>query len=98
HALAGDDRHIQARITLHDGHHVVLDIRLTMPPLAVWLPVVLCVQLVLLVLCAWMAVRLAVRPLTQLAQAADTLDPNNTRPHLDEQGPTEVAQASAAFN
>lgn len=98
HALAGDDRHIQARITLHDGHHVVLDIRLTMPPLAVWLPVVLCVQLVLLVLCAWMAVRLAVRPLTQLAQAADTLDPNKTRPHLDEQGPTEVAQASAAFN
>jgi len=98
HAMAGNDRHIQARITLQDGHPVVLDIHLTMPPLAVWLPVVLCVQLVLLVLCAWLAVRLAVRPLTQLAKAADTLDPNNTNPPLDERGPAEVAQASAAFN
>ena len=98
HAMAGNDRHIQARITLHDGNPVVLDIHLTMPPMAVWLPVVLCVQLALLVLCAWMAVRLAIRPLTQLAQAADTLDPNQAGPRLNEQGPAEVAQASAAFN
>lgn len=97
-AVSGDDRHIQARITLHDESFMVLDIHLEMPPLAVWLPVVLCVQLALLVLCAWMAVRQAVRPLTQLAQAANTLDPNISRPHLDEQGPTEVARASAAFN
>lgn len=98
HAMAGDERHIQARITLHDGNPIVLDIHLGMPPLAMWLPVVLCIQLALLVLCAWMAVRLAVRPLTHLAQAADTLDPNQTSPRLDEQGPAEVAQASAAFN
>ncbi|MBV7483100.1 ATP-binding protein [Bordetella sp. BOR01] len=98
HAMANNDRHIQARVTLSDGSPVVLDIHLTMPPMAVWLPVVLSMQLILLVACAWMAVRLAVQPLTRLARAADSLDPNQAAPRLDEQGPAEVAHAATAFN
>lgn len=97
-AMRGDSRHIQARVTLGDGSFAVLDIHLQMPPLAVWLPVVLCVQLLLLVACAWIAVRLAVKPLTRLASAADDIDPARPVPPLDENGPSEVAHAAMAFN
>ncbi|OZI40575.1 two-component sensor histidine kinase [Bordetella genomosp. 1] len=97
-AMAGDPRHIQAEVTLGDGGKAVLDIHLQMPPLARWLPLVLALQLGLLVLCAWLAVRLAVRPLTRLAHAADGIDLERKQPPLSETGPREVAQASAAFN
>ncbi|WP_144630482.1 ATP-binding protein [Bordetella genomosp. 13] len=97
-AVRGDPRHIQARVTLSDGSHAVLDIHLQMPPLAVWLPVVLGLQLLLLIGCAWMAVRLAVRPLTRLAGAANALEPHKPLPPLPEAGPSEVAHAAAAFN
>ncbi|MGY8525318.1 ATP-binding protein [Paracidovorax citrulli] len=97
-SVAGDPRHIQARVTLRDGSAAVLDIHLQMPPLARWLPAVLGIQLLLLVGCAWMAVRLAVRPLTRLAAAANAIDPTAPRPPLAESGPSEVAQAAAAFN
>lgn len=97
-AVRGDPRHIQARVTLSDGSHVVLDIHLQMPPLAMWLPAVLGLQLLLLVGCAWLAVRLAVRPLTRLAGAADALEPGKPLPPLPQSGPTEVAHAAAAFN
>lgn len=97
-AMAGDPKHIQAMMHLRDGSPVTLDIHLSLMPLAMWLPLVLVVQLLLLVGCVWYAVRLAVRPLTRLAHAADTLDPNKTGPRLDEQGPMEVAHAATAFN
>jgi len=93
-----DPRHIQAQVTLGDGSTAVLDIHLQMPALALWLPVVLCLQLLLLVACAWLAVRLAVRPLTRLAQAADAIDPNRKPPPVAENGPREVARAATAFN
>ncbi len=67
-------------------------------PLADWLPFVLVAQLALLLLCAWFAMRQAVRPLVNLAAAADTLDPNRNTPRLSETGPTEVAYAATAFN
>lgn len=98
HAMAGDDRFIQARITLSDGSTIVRDIHAAMPPLAGWLPVVLAMQLALLVACAWLAVRLAVRPLTRLAKAADSMDVDQVSPRLNERGPIEVAQAAIAFN
>lgn len=97
-AMANDPRHIQARVVLSDGQPVILDIHLSMMGLAPWLVIVLAVQLVLLIGCAWLAVRLAVRPLTRLAQAAEALDPNSKSPALDERGPTEVTHAVAAFN
>ncbi|MFD4837173.1 ATP-binding protein [Achromobacter sp. NPDC058515] len=97
-AMAGDPRHIQARVVLSDGQPAVLDIRLSRMQPAPWLLVVLGVQLLLLIGCAWLAVRLAVRPLTRLAQAAEDLDPNAKSPLLDEAGPAEVAHAATAFN
>lgn len=97
-AMANDPHHIQARVVLTDGQPVTLDIHLSMMGLAPWLLIVLAVQLVLLIGCAWLAVRLAVRPLTRLAQAAEALDPNTQSPALDERGPTEVTHAVAAFN
>ncbi|SSW65246.1 Osmolarity sensor protein EnvZ [Achromobacter veterisilvae] len=97
-AMAGDPRHIQARAVLSDGQPAVLDIHLSAMRPAPWLIVVLAVQLILLVGCAWLAVRLAVRPLTRLARAAEELDPNAKSPLLSERGPAEVARAAAAFN
>jgi signal transduction histidine kinase len=98
HGVAGDPRHIQVRVVLNDGQPVTIDMHLSIMPLATWLPIVLLVQLGMLVACAWFAVRLAIRPLTQLAQAADALDPNKTSPRLSERGPAEVAYAAIAFN
>ena len=59
---------------------------------------VLVLQLALLLGCTWAAVRLAIRPLTRLARAVETLDPNAHPTPLDETGPTEVAHAAVAFN
>jgi signal transduction histidine kinase len=59
---------------------------------------VLLAQLALLAGCAWLAVRLATRPLERLARAADTLGPDLAPAALPEDGPEEVARASKAFN
>jgi signal transduction histidine kinase len=48
--------------------------------------------------CCWFAVRLATRPLEQLARAADDLGPDLQSPPLPVSGPTEVARAASAFN
>lgn len=97
-AMADDPRHIQARVVLSDGQPVILDIHLSSMRPAPWLGIVLAVQLLLLIGCAWLAVRLAVRPLTRLARAAEALDPNAKSPLLSEYGPAEVAHAAVAFN
>ncbi len=67
-------------------------------PLSPWLPVLLLAQLLLLVLCTWLAVRTAIRPLTRLARAVDDLDLTRQAIRLDETGPAEVAYAAVAFN
>jgi signal transduction histidine kinase len=69
-----------------------------MTPIAQWLPYVLMLQLLLLIVCCWFAVRLSIRPLVALADAADALNPNAQTPPLDEAGPTELARAARAFN
>lgn len=95
----GDVQRLQAHLSLSDGSPLTIDI---MPrgvmPVADWLPYVFIVQMALLMLCAWYAVRQATRPLGRLAEAAETLDPNRRGPALDETGPSEVAHAAAAFN
>jgi signal transduction histidine kinase len=48
--------------------------------------------------CSWFAVRLATRPLEQLARAADGLGPDLQSPPLPVTGPAEVARAATAFN
>ena len=47
---------------------------------------------------SWLAVRLATRPLHDLARAADTLGPDLKAARLSEDGPSEVARAAKAFN
>lgn len=94
----GPRRHFQGHLRLSDGSPVTIDIRPAMVPLSPWLPVVLLGQLALLILCTWLAVRIAIRPLTRLANAVETLDPNAHPIKLDEHGPTEVVHAARAFN
>ena len=96
--IPGLQKHFQAHLTLADGSPVTIDVRPAALPVAYWLPVVLVLQLALLLGCTWFAVRLAVRPLTRMVRAVDSLDPNAHPTLLDEKGPTEVAHAAAAFN
>lgn len=49
-------------------------------------------------LLTWLAVRLATRPLSRMAEAARALGEDPERPALDTAGPAEVAQAAQAFN
>ena len=96
--IPGPVKHFQVHLKLADGSPVTIDVRPSMIPLSPWLPIVLLGQLLLMILCTWLAVRIAIRPLTRLAQAVETLDPNTHPVHLDEKGPTEVAHAAMAFN
>lgn len=97
--MPGPVSHIQAHLTLHDGSPLTLDLTPRMPPVARWLPVVFIIQLLLMVLCAWLAVRQVVRPFTRFTRAVDTLEPTSPNPlTLTEQGPLEVRHAARAFN
>ncbi len=98
-AIPGEISRLQAHLTLSDGSPLTIDITPRPPmPIAAWLPYVLAVQMALLLLCTWFAVRQAIRPLGTLAAAADALDPNRKAPPLSETGPSEVAHAARAFN
>lgn len=96
--IPGPKMHYQAHLRLRDGSPLTIDVRPAMTPLSPWLPMVLLGQLALLISCTWLAVRIAVGPLTRLAQAVETLDPNAHSVRLDEKGPTEVVHAAKAFN
>ncbi len=89
----------QVHFTLHDGSPLTLEIDPRgVPPIAQWLPIVLVLQLLLLLVCTWLAVRLVARPLAQLAQAAEAMTPTADGPRMSEEGPVEVARAAIAFN
>ena len=96
--IPGPKKHFQGHLRLSDGSPVTIDVRPSMVPLSPWLPIVLLGQLALMLACTWLAVRIAIRPLSRLAEAVDTLDPNTHPVLLDEKGPTEVAHAARAFN
>jgi signal transduction histidine kinase len=55
-------------------------------------------QFAVLAVAAWAGVRLATRPLSRLAEAADALDPDRPGAGLDLTGPAEVERAAQAFN
>jgi signal transduction histidine kinase len=83
---------------LADGTPLAIDLsppNLAVPP---WVAVVLIAQLLLLALASWIAVRLATRPLAELAKAADALGPELNGMALPEDGPAEVSRAAIAFN
>jgi signal transduction histidine kinase len=94
----GPRRHFQAELRLADGSPVTIDVRPQVKPLSPWLPFVLLGQLLLMLGCTWLAVRIALQPLSRLAEAVENLDPNAHPVQLDEDGPREVAYAARAFN
>ena len=98
-AVPGPREHIQAHITLHDGAPLSIDLWPRLPAIARWLPAVLIVQFLLLLACAWYAVRQVVRPMTRFTRAIDALQPANSAPGMMAvQGPVEVQHAARAFN
>jgi signal transduction histidine kinase len=97
--IPGDVQRLQAHLTLTDGSPLTIDIiPRGIMPLASWLPYVFIIQMLLIVLLTWLAVRQATRPLADLAAAADALDPDKKGQMLLETGPSEVVQAVRAFN
>ncbi|PDT26304.1 two-component sensor histidine kinase [Rhizobium sp. L9] len=97
--IPGEVNRLQAHLTLSDGTPLTIDVTPRgVMPIAAWLPYVFAIQMALLVLCTWFAVRQAIRPLGELAAAADALDPDKDGQVLSEAGPSEVAHAARAFN
>ncbi|HVJ37893.1 MAG TPA: HAMP domain-containing sensor histidine kinase [Stenotrophomonas sp.] len=88
----------EIELTLADGQPLTLEVTPSLLPIARWLPWVLAAQVALLLACAWLAVRLATRPLVQLADAAERLDPAGGGVAMPQDGPLEVAQAARALN
>lgn len=89
---------LQIQVRLSDGSDVVVQARRVDMPVSGWVMWLLAVQLLVLAVCAWHAVRLVTRPLAQLAEAADELGPDLKGKPLAEEGPTEVKHAARAFN
>lgn len=88
----------QVHLTLSDGRPLTIELTPSVMPIEKWLPVVLVIQLALLVLCTWAAVRLATKPLAWLAGVAESLNPGKGGQPLEARGPVEVAKAVTAFN
>ncbi|HWT38137.1 MAG TPA: two-component sensor histidine kinase, partial [Paraburkholderia sp.] len=66
-AVPGESEHLEVHLTLSDGTPLTIDMHpMHGIPLSPWLPLVLIAQLALLAGCAWLAVRLATRPLERL--------------------------------
>ncbi|CDY74948.1 sensor histidine kinase [Caballeronia glathei] len=98
-AIPGNRERFQVHLKLSDGSPLTIDVRpMHNIPLSGWLPLLLLVQLIVLGVCSWLAVRLVTRPLKQLAVAADALGPDMNATRLPEDGPTEVSHAAKAFN
>ncbi|MGJ7615668.1 MULTISPECIES: ATP-binding protein [unclassified Variovorax] len=89
---------LQIQVRLSDGSDVIVHARRVDMPVSTWVMWLLAVQLLVLAVCAWHAVRLVTRPLAQLADAADELGPDLKGKPLAEEGPTEVKHAARAFN
>ena len=91
-------RELWLRLRLVDGAPLtlVLDVPRWMPS---WSSIaVLGAQLAALLVVTWLAVRLATRPLSRLAEAALRFGQDLRAPALAEAGPVEVTRAAVAFN
>ena len=97
-AVSAMPERYELELTLQDGQPLTIEVTPAPMPIAQWLPWVLAVQVALLSACAWLAVRLATRPLAQLAAAAERMDPAGAGVPLPQNGPSEVAQAAHALN
>jgi signal transduction histidine kinase len=96
--MAGQGK-VEAQVRLSDATVLTIALRPAPGmPISPWLPLQLAGQLLVMAACCLLAVRLATRPLEQLARAADELGPDLQSPPLPVSGPTEVARAATAFN
>ena len=89
------------RIRLRDGtllRLTVLPPRGPMPPLHGDFLAYLALFIVSIGILAYLVARMTLRPLKQLAQAADDLGRDINHPPLTEQGGSEIRQATSAFN
>lgn len=93
-------RRLDIHLRLRDGAPLTIVLVPQPMPLAAGLVPVMLIQLGVLIGFMWWAVRVATRPLAQLAAAADGLAPGSGTPAplLPESGPLEVARAARAFN
>ena len=85
-------------LRLSDGAPLTLELTPPQPSVSAVSVTLLLLQLVSLAGAGWLAVRLAVRPVTQLARAADAITDGARAPLPAIDGPTEVRQAMQAFN
>ena len=97
-AVSSMPERYEVELTLRDGRPLTIEVTPAPMPVARWLPWVLAAQIVLLLACVGFAVRLATRPLAQLAAAAGRMDPAGQGAPLPQRGPSEVAQAAQALN
>jgi signal transduction histidine kinase len=86
------------RIHLKDGSPLTLVIFPLREIISPWLPAALAVQLCIIALFVWVAVKLATQPLARLEHAANGLGSDLRGEPLPEDGPQEVARAATAFN
>lgn len=95
-AMRGDA--LRLGVKLSDGTPLVVD--LVPPGMAIspWIFALLGIQLALLGLATWAAVRIATRPLARLAAASDAFGRDLRGAPLPEDGPLEVSRAAQAFN
>lgn len=85
-------------LRLSDGARLTLELTPPQPSVSAVSVTLLLLQLVSLAGAGWLAVRLAVRPVSQLARAADALTDGASTPLPTIEGPIEVRQAMQAFN
>ncbi|MBS7455776.1 sensor histidine kinase [Coralloluteibacterium stylophorae] len=97
-AVSASPERYEVELTLADGQPLTMEVTPAPLPLAQWLPWMLLAQATLLLGCAWLAVRLATRPLARLADAAERLDLGGTRSVPVPHAPREVAAAARALN
>ena len=89
---------LHLQLHLKDGTPLTIELSSVIKPHSLWVQVVTSVQLVMLVVFTWIAVKLATRPLVNLARAADAMGPDLKGTLLPEEGPQEVTRAAVAFN
>lgn len=95
---AAADGEVALPLVLADGAPLTLLLIPMRPAMSAATIALLALQLAVLTGATWLAVRLAVRPIARLADAAQRLEPAGAAAPLDERGPREVAGAARAFN
>lgn len=95
---ATDPLDFELALKLGDGTPLTLQLNAPDAGVSAWVVGALALQLAILGLFTWIAVRIATQPLARLADAANQLKPHAPAPLLPETGPQEVRGAASAFN